>query len=61
MLQEVTLPVVSMDERKKSVKLRLYAKTYDNKKEYHLILRKRDDTEYDRISLFIDIAFVDDF
>jgi hypothetical protein len=51
----------SLDERKKSVKLRLYATTYDTKKEYHLILRNRDDTEYDRIPLFIDITFVDDF
>ncbi len=51
----------SMDERKKSVKLRLQAREYDNKKEYDLILRNSDDTEYDRIPLIIDIAFIDDF
>jgi uncharacterized protein (TIGR02687 family) len=51
----------SMDERKKSVKLRLQAREYDNKKEYYLILRNSDDTEYDRIPLIIDIAFIDDF
>ena len=51
----------SMDERKKSVKLRLQAREYDNKKEYYLIFRNSDDTEYDRIPLIIDIAFIDDF
>jgi hypothetical protein len=51
----------SMDERKKSVKLRLQARVYDNKKEYDLVIRNSDDTEYDRIPLLIDIAFIDDF
>ncbi len=51
----------SMDERKKSVKLRLQAREYDTKKEYDLVVRNSDDTEYDRIPLLIDIAFIDDF
>ena len=51
----------SMDERRKSVKLTLMAGSYDNKKEYYLVLRNIDDTEYDRIPLIIDIAFANDF
>jgi hypothetical protein len=50
-----------MDERKKSVRLRLQARVYDTKKEYDLVIRNSDDTEYDRIPLLIDIAFIDDF
>jgi len=51
----------SMDERQKSVKLALKTGSYDNKKEYYLVLRNIDDTEYDRIPLIIDIAFANDF
>ncbi len=51
----------SMDERQKSVKLALKTGSYDNKKEYYLVLRNVDDTEYDRIPLIIDIAFANDF
>lgn len=51
----------SMDKRQKSVKLALKTESYDNKKEYYLVLRNIDDTEYDRIPLIIDIAFANDF
>ncbi len=53
----------SIDERKKSVTLMVKTgHIFDNKKEYHLVLRNADDdTEYDRISLMIDIAFASDF
>ena len=51
----------SMDERQKSVKLTLKTGTYDNKKEYYLVVRNVDDTEYDRIPIIIDIAFANDF
>ena len=51
----------SMDERQKSVKLALMAGSFDNKKEYSLVLRNIDDTEYDRIPIVIDIAFANDF
>lgn len=51
-----------MDERTHTVKLNLKAGTYDNKREYHLVLRNADDdTEYDRLSIFIDLAFANDF
>jgi len=51
----------SMDERQKFVKLTLKAGSYDNKKEYYLVIRNMDDTEYDRIPIIIDIAFANDF
>ena len=53
----------SIDERKKSVSLTLKTgQKFDNKKEYHLVLRHaEDDTEYDRIPIMIDIAFASDF
>ncbi|MBF0398180.1 MAG: BREX-1 system phosphatase PglZ type A, partial [Desulfobacterales bacterium] len=53
----------SIDERKKSVSLTIKTgQKFDNKKEYYLVLRNADDdTEYDRISLIIDIAFANDF
>ena len=51
----------SMDERQKSVKLTLQSGSYDNKKEYFLVMRNTDDTEYDRIPIIIDIAFANDF
>ena len=51
----------SMEERQKSAKLTLMAGSYDNKKEYSLVLRNTDDTEYGRIPIIIDIAFANDF
>ena len=51
----------SMDERQKSVKLTLMSGSYDNKKEYYLVMRNIDETEYDRIPIIIDIAFSNDF
>jgi uncharacterized protein (TIGR02687 family) len=51
----------SLDERQKSVKLSLKSGTYDNKKEYFLVLRNMDETEYERMPLNIDIAFTNDF
>ncbi|MCP4689438.1 MAG: BREX-1 system phosphatase PglZ type A, partial [Desulfobacterales bacterium] len=51
----------SMDERQKSVRLSLKAGAYDNRKEYSLVLRNRDDTEYERVPIYIDIAFANDF
>jgi len=51
----------SMDERQKTVKLTLMAGSYDNKKEYYLVLRNIDDTEYERLPIIIDIAFANDF
>jgi uncharacterized protein (TIGR02687 family) len=51
----------SLDERQKSVKLSLRSGTYDNKKEYFLVLRNMDETEYERMPLNIDIAFTNDF
>ena len=53
----------SIDARKKSVTLTLKAgQQFDNKKEYHLVLRNAgDETEYERHSLFLDIAFASDF
>ena len=51
----------SLDERQKSVKLSLKTGTYDNKKEYFLVLRNMDETEYERMPVNIDIAFANDF
>ena len=51
----------SLDDRQKTVKLALKNDSYDNKKEYHLVLRNLDDTEHDRIPVIIDIAFANDF
>lgn len=51
----------SVDERQKSVKLSLKAGSYDNKKDYYLVLRNVDETEYDRMPVKIDIAFANDF
>lgn len=52
----------SMDDRKKAVKLALKSGPFDNKKEYSLVLRNaEDETEYERLPLMIDIAFVNDF
>jgi hypothetical protein len=54
-------PSTSLDDRRKSVKLSLKTGSYDNKKEYFLVLRNLDETEYERIPLTIDIAFANDF
>jgi uncharacterized protein (TIGR02687 family) len=54
-------PSTSLDARRKSVKLSLKTGSYDNKKEYSLVLRNLDETEYERIPLTIDIAFANDF
>ncbi len=53
----------SIEDRKKSVSLTLKSgQGFDNKKEYCLVLRNADDeTEYNRLSLLIDIAFASDF
>jgi len=53
----------SIDDRKKSVSLTLKTgQQFDNKKEYHLVLRNADDdTEHDRFPIMIDIAFASDF
>jgi len=51
----------SMNERQKSVKLILKTGSYDNKKEYYLVMRNMDDTEYNSLSMIIDIAFANDF
>ncbi len=53
----------SLDDRKKDVRLTLKSgQTIDNNREYYLVLRNADDdTEYDRISLVIDITFANDF
>jgi hypothetical protein len=52
----------AMDERTHTVKLNLKSGAYDNKREYHLVLRNADDdTEYDRLPIIIDLAFANDF
>ncbi|KPA18532.1 hypothetical protein MHK_001235 [Candidatus Magnetomorum sp. HK-1] len=53
----------SIDGRKKTTNLTLKTgQIFDNKKEYYLVLRNvDDDTEYDRLTLMIDIAFASDF
>jgi uncharacterized protein (TIGR02687 family) len=51
----------SMNERQKSVKLILKTGSYDNKKEYYLVMRNMDDTEYNSLPMIIDIAFANDF
>lgn len=52
----------SMDKRKKSVKLTVKGGSYDSKKEYFLVLRDAETLiEYERIPLFIDLAFTKDF
>jgi hypothetical protein len=51
----------SLDERQKTVKLSLKTGSYDNKKEYFLVLKNDDETEYERMPIIIDIAFANDF
>ncbi len=51
-----------MDERKKSVMLMLKSAQYDNKKEYHLVLRDAEtEIEHERYPVTIDLALVSDF
>ncbi|MFO8031355.1 MAG: BREX-1 system phosphatase PglZ type A, partial [Desulfohalobiaceae bacterium] len=52
----------SMEERKRVVKLMLKKGSYDNTKEYALVLRDPEtQIEYERIPVNIDLAFMDDF
>ncbi|MFP4393520.1 MAG: hypothetical protein ACLFPG_11790 [Desulfohalobiaceae bacterium] len=52
----------SLDNRKKSVKLTLKQKDYDNKKDYYLVLRDSEtQIEYERIPVSIDLAFMNEF
>ena len=52
----------SLDDRKKSIKLTLKPKQYDNKKDYYLVLRDSEtQIEYDRTPFKIDLAFMDEF
>lgn len=51
----------NMDERKKSVQLTIKAGQYDKKKDYYLVLREDNQVEYDRITVTIDLAFMNDF
>lgn len=52
----------SLDDRKKSVKLTLKQKEYDNRKDYCLVLRDSEtQIEYERFPLKIDLAFMDEF
>jgi uncharacterized protein (TIGR02687 family) len=52
----------SMEERKRPVKLMLKKGSYDNTKEYALVLRDPEtQIEYERIPVNIDLAFMDDF
>ena len=52
----------SLEQRKKSIKLTLKQKDYNNKKDYYLVLRDSEtQIEYERIALKIDLAFMDEF
>jgi TIGR02687 family protein len=52
----------SMEERKRTVKLMLKKGSYDNKKEYSLVLRDPNtQIEYERVPMTIDLAFINDF
>jgi hypothetical protein len=52
----------NVEDRTRSVKLYLKSKPFDSSRQYDLVLRHADDdTEYDRISLYIDLAFARDF
>lgn len=52
----------SMEERKRTVKLMLKKGSYDNKKEYSLVLRDPEtQIEYERVPMTIDLAFINDF
>ncbi len=52
----------SMEERKRTVKLMLKKGSYDNKKEYALVLRDPEtQIEFERVPMTIDLAFINDF
>ncbi|BAH77103.1 BREX-1 system phosphatase PglZ type A [Solidesulfovibrio magneticus] len=52
----------SMEERKRSLTLRLKKGSYDNKREYFLVFRDPGtQIEYERIPMTIDLAFMNDF
>ena len=52
----------NVEDRTRSVKLNLKSGPFDSSRQYDLVLRHADDdTEYDRISLYIDLAFARDF
>lgn len=52
----------NMDERKKSIQLTIKAGQYDKKKDYYLILRDAEtQSEQSRITVIIDLAFMNDF
>lgn len=52
----------SLDDRKKSVKFTLKTGSYDKHKEYALVMRDAEtNIEYDRITVFIDLAIARDF
>ncbi|MFN2341909.1 MAG: PglZ domain-containing protein, partial [Desulfonatronovibrio sp.] len=62
--QAVTFDSVSdsMEDRKKVVKLLLKKGGYDSTREYSLVLRDPETgIEYERIPVYIDLAFIDDF
>jgi uncharacterized protein (TIGR02687 family) len=51
-----------VEERTRSVKLNLKSGPFDSTRQYGLVLRHADDdTEYDRVSIYIDLAFARDF
>lgn len=52
----------SMTDRTKRARLSLAGTDFDRKREYHLILRDKDlNTELERYTVIIDLAFTDDF
>jgi hypothetical protein len=52
----------SVEDRTRSIKLHLKSGPFDSTRPYDLVMRHADDdTEYDRISLYIDLAFTNDF
>jgi hypothetical protein len=51
-----------VEDRTRSIKLHLKSGPFDSTRPYDLVMRHADDdTEYDRISLYIDLAFTNDF
>ena len=52
----------SMADRTKRARLSLAGTDFDRKREYHLVLRDKDlNTELERYTVIIDLAFTDDF
>lgn len=51
-----------MDERKKTANIIIKAGKYDNKKEYYIVLQEKDTKiEYERLTVTIDLAFINEF